>query len=134
MVGVEGLRKRQRAEPGRGARAEITHRGNRAHAGRGRDHCDDAQARGGDARLAVIFAGWLMSVGLGGQGMNAANRQTGVNQIVLLAVLAVALAAAFLAIDLYTGGEKAMLTFQTPGLHIVSPPPPSKPRPAPYPP
>src|SRR5204862_73186 len=67
VVGVEGFRKRQRSEPGRGARPEITHRGNRAHAGWGRDHCDDAQARGGDARLAVIFAGQLISSGPGGR-------------------------------------------------------------------
>ncbi len=45
--------------------------------------------------------------------MNAANRQTGVSQIVLLAVIAVALAAAYVAIDLYTGGEKDMLTVET---------------------
>ena len=42
--------------------------------------------------------------------MNAANRQAGVNQIVLLVVIAVALAAAYVAIELYTGGEKDMLT------------------------
>src|SRR4029077_19591381 len=52
--------------------------------------------------------------------MNAANRQTGVNQIVLLVVLAVALAAAYVAIDLYTGGEKDMLTVETRGVQMVS--------------
>ena len=52
--------------------------------------------------------------------MNAANRQTGVSQIVLLAVIAVALAAAYVAIDLYTGGEKDMLTVETRGLGMIS--------------
>jgi len=52
--------------------------------------------------------------------MNAANRQTGVNQIVLLVVLAVALAAAYVAIDLYTGGEKDMLTVETRGVRMIS--------------
>ncbi|HYQ94469.1 MAG TPA: hypothetical protein VEP70_06530 [Burkholderiales bacterium] len=52
--------------------------------------------------------------------MSAANRQTGLSQIVLLAVIAVALAAAYVAIDLYTGGEKDMLTVETRGVRIVS--------------
>jgi hypothetical protein len=52
--------------------------------------------------------------------MNAANRQAGVSQIVLLVVLAVALAAAYVAIDLYTGGEKDMLTVETRGVGMIS--------------
>jgi hypothetical protein len=52
--------------------------------------------------------------------MHAANRQAGGSQIVLLAVIAVALAAAYFAIDLYTGGEKDMLTVETRGMNMVS--------------
>jgi len=52
--------------------------------------------------------------------MNAANRQTGVSQIVLLVVIAVALGAAYVAIDLYTGGEKDMLTVETRGVGMIS--------------
>ena len=52
--------------------------------------------------------------------MNAENRQAGVSQIVLLVVIAVALAAAYVAIDLYTGGEKDMLTVETRGVQMIS--------------
>lgn|ERR1700693_2410358 len=52
--------------------------------------------------------------------MSAANRQAGISQIVLLVVIAVALAAAYVAIDLYTGGEKDMLTVETRGVGVVS--------------
>ena len=52
--------------------------------------------------------------------MNAANRQAGVSQIVMLVVIAVALAAAYVAIELYTGGEKDMLTVETRGVHIIA--------------
>jgi len=52
--------------------------------------------------------------------MHTANRQTGGSQIVLLVVIAVALAAAYVAIDLYTGGEKDMLTVETRGMNMVS--------------
>jgi hypothetical protein len=52
--------------------------------------------------------------------MDAASRQTGGSQIVLLVVIAVALAAAYVAIDLYTGGEKDMLTVETRGVNMVS--------------
>jgi len=52
--------------------------------------------------------------------MNSANRQTGVSQIVLLVVIVVALAAAYVAIDLYTGGEKDMLTVETRGVGMIS--------------
>jgi hypothetical protein len=52
--------------------------------------------------------------------MHAANRQAGGSQIVLLVVIAVALAAAYVAIDLYTGGEKDMLTVETRGVNMVS--------------
>ena len=52
--------------------------------------------------------------------MKAAIRQAGLSQIVLLAVIAVALAAAYVAIDLYTGGEKHMLTVETRGVGLIS--------------
>ena len=52
--------------------------------------------------------------------MSAANRQKGLSQIVLLAVIAVALAAAYVAIDLYTGGEKDMLTVESRGVGMIS--------------
>jgi len=61
-----------------------------------------------------------MSIGLGGQGMKAVNRQAGVSQIILLVVIAIALAAAYVAIELYTGGEKDMLTVETRGVHMIS--------------
>jgi len=61
-----------------------------------------------------------MSISLGGQGMNAENRQAGVSQIVLLVVIAVALAAAYVAIDFYNGGEKDMLTVETRGVQMIS--------------
>ena len=52
--------------------------------------------------------------------MNAPNRHAGLSQIVLLALIAVALAAAYVAIYYYTGGEKDMLTVETRGLRIIS--------------
>ena len=52
--------------------------------------------------------------------MNAENRQAGVSQILLLVVMAVALAAAYVAIDLYTGGEKDMLTVESRGVGMIS--------------
>ena len=52
--------------------------------------------------------------------MNATNRQAGLSQIVLLVVIAVGLAAAYVAIDLYTGGEKDMLTVETRGVRTIS--------------
>jgi hypothetical protein len=52
--------------------------------------------------------------------MDAASRQAGGSQIVLLVVIAFALGAAYVAIDLYTGGEKDMLTVETRGVHMVS--------------
>ncbi len=52
--------------------------------------------------------------------MKAVNRQAGVSQIILLVVIAVALAAAYVAIELYTGGEKDMLTVETRGVHMIS--------------
>jgi hypothetical protein len=52
--------------------------------------------------------------------MKAVNRQAGVSQIILLVVIAVALAAAYVAIDLYTGGEKDMLTVETRGVGMIS--------------
>jgi len=61
-----------------------------------------------------------MSTSLGGQGMKVVNRQAGVSQIVLLVVIAVALAAAYVAIDFYNGGEKDMLTVETRGVQMIS--------------
>ena len=52
--------------------------------------------------------------------MKAENRQAGVSQIVLLVVIAIALAAAYVAIYLYTGGEKDMLTVETRGVQMIS--------------
>ncbi|HEY6241196.1 MAG TPA: hypothetical protein VIW78_10190 [Burkholderiales bacterium] len=52
--------------------------------------------------------------------MDAANRKAGGSQVILLIVIAVALAAAYVAIDLYTGGEKDMLTVETRGVHMIS--------------
>jgi len=52
--------------------------------------------------------------------MKAVNRQAGVSQIVLLVVIAVALAAAYVAIDFYNGGEKDMLTVETRGVQMIS--------------
>ena len=52
--------------------------------------------------------------------MDAMNRQAGGSQVVLLVAIAVALAAAYVAIDLYTGGEKDMLTVETRGVHMIS--------------
>ena len=52
--------------------------------------------------------------------MKVVNRQAGVSQIVLLVVIAVALAAAYVAIDFYNGGEKDMLTVETRGVQMIS--------------
>ncbi len=52
--------------------------------------------------------------------MNAANRQGGVSQIVLLVLIVVALAAAYVAIHLYTGSDKDMLTVETRGVRMIS--------------
>jgi len=52
--------------------------------------------------------------------MNAANRYAGLSQIVLLVVIAAALAAAYVAVDFYTGGEKDMLTVETRGVGVIS--------------
>ena len=52
--------------------------------------------------------------------MKAVNRQAGVSQIILLVVIAIALAAAYVAIDLYTGSEKDMLTVETRGVQMIS--------------
>ena len=52
--------------------------------------------------------------------MRRAKNQRGVSQVVLLAVIAVALAAAYVAIDLYTGGEKEMVMVETRGVQMAS--------------
>jgi len=47
-------------------------------------------------------------------------RQRGVSKIIFLVVIAVALGAGYVAIDLYTGSEKDMLTVETRGVQIIS--------------
>jgi len=46
--------------------------------------------------------------------------QTGMTQIILLIVIAGALAAAYVAIDLYSGGEKEMVMVETRGTQMAS--------------
>jgi len=52
--------------------------------------------------------------------VNSAKNQSGMSQVVLLVMIAVALGAAYVAIDLYTGGERDMLTVETRGVHMIS--------------
>jgi len=52
--------------------------------------------------------------------VNSTSKQSGVSQVVLLVVVAVALGAAYVAIDLYSGGERDMLTVETRGIKIIS--------------
>ena len=52
--------------------------------------------------------------------MREAHFQTGSSQIILLIVIAVALAAAYVAIDLYSGGEKEMVMVETRGVQMAS--------------
>ena len=52
--------------------------------------------------------------------MRRAEFQTGMTQIILLIVIAGALAAAYVAIDLYSGGEKEMATVETRGVQMAS--------------
>ena len=52
--------------------------------------------------------------------MREAHFQTGSSQIILLVVIAVALAAAYVAIDLYSGGEKEMVMVETRGVQMAS--------------
>ncbi|MGB5080139.1 MAG: hypothetical protein WBO23_05290 [Burkholderiales bacterium] len=52
--------------------------------------------------------------------MNRMNLQAGVGQVVVLVVVAVALAAGYVAMDMYGGGQKDMLTVETRGLQMSS--------------
>ena len=52
--------------------------------------------------------------------MREAHFQTGSSQVTLLIVIAVALAAAYVAIDLYSGGEKEMVMVETRGVQMAS--------------
>ena len=52
--------------------------------------------------------------------MSHANLQAGVGQVVPLAVVAVLLSVGYVAIDMYSGGQKDMLTVETRGLQMVS--------------
>jgi hypothetical protein len=52
--------------------------------------------------------------------MRGVGLQDGMSQVILLILIAVALAAAYVAIDLYSGGEKEMAVVETRGTQIVS--------------
>lgn len=52
--------------------------------------------------------------------MGRANSQEGMSQVILLIVVAVALAAAYVAIDLYSGGEKDMAMVESRGVQMAS--------------
>ncbi len=64
--------------------------------------------------------------------MRAAYFHRGMSQIILLVIVAVALAAAYVAIDLYAGGEKEMATVETRGTQMTSALSAFKPDPAAY--
>ena len=52
--------------------------------------------------------------------MGGANFQRGMSQVILLILIAVALGAAYVAIDLYSGGEKDMVMVETRGVQMAS--------------
>jgi hypothetical protein len=52
--------------------------------------------------------------------MNGAYFQRGRSQVVVLVLIAVALGAAYIAIDLYSGGEKDMVVVETRGTQMAS--------------
>ena len=52
--------------------------------------------------------------------MRGAGIQRGASQIVLLIVIALALGAAYVAVDLYTGGEKEMMVVESRGVKMAS--------------
>jgi hypothetical protein len=52
--------------------------------------------------------------------MRGKNLQGGVSQIVPLVAIAVVLAAGYVAVDVYSEGQKDMLTVETRGLQVVS--------------
>ena len=52
--------------------------------------------------------------------MRGANFQEGMSQIVLLVVLAVVLAVGYVAIDLYSGGQKEVAMIETRGVQMIA--------------
>ncbi len=52
--------------------------------------------------------------------MGRENFQRGMSQVILLIIIAVALGAAYVAIDLYSGGEKDMVMVETRGVQMAS--------------
>jgi hypothetical protein len=52
--------------------------------------------------------------------MHAADCQRGASQVILLVVIAVALGAAYVAIDLYSGGEKEMMMVESRGVQMAA--------------
>jgi hypothetical protein len=52
--------------------------------------------------------------------MRTAYSQWGMTQVILLVLIAIALGAAYIAIDLYSGGEKDMVMVETRGTQMVS--------------
>ena len=52
--------------------------------------------------------------------MHAADHQRGASQVILLVVIAVALGAAYVAIDLYAGGEKEMMLVESRGVQMAA--------------
>jgi len=52
--------------------------------------------------------------------MPNAGFQRGASQLILLVLVAVALGAAYIAIDLYTGGEKDMMAVESRGMQMAS--------------
>jgi hypothetical protein len=52
--------------------------------------------------------------------MRGARFQRGASQVIMLVLIAIALAAAYIAIDLYSGGEKDMAMVETRGTQMAS--------------
>lgn len=52
--------------------------------------------------------------------MNCRNCQRGASQVVPLAVMAVVLVAGYVVLELYSGGQKDMLTVESRGLHMIT--------------
>jgi hypothetical protein len=52
--------------------------------------------------------------------MHGAVFQKGAGQVILLVVIAIALGAAYVALDLYTGGEKEMVMVESHGVQMAS--------------
>jgi hypothetical protein len=51
--------------------------------------------------------------------MRRADSQTGMSQVVVLVVVAVVLAAGYVAIDLYSGGQKEVASVETRGVQMI---------------